>query len=437
MALYNSQSINSGIDGSTVTPTDVVATWLECAGLHQSYTTLNEVLANSGVLSALMESTNAVDYLVRSTTWAATICADEIAVDYITSNDYCFKVLFNNLDWRTALRNSAYFIDIISNPLIPTMTSNTTPSGVVSGSNTLGDNFDYFKAFDNSGISSWCLTSKSFTTNKYLQYKFDNAKKAFKAKVVFDSYVSAISFKIQGSNNGTTFTDLTDNITDIMSGEYWLNNVYDYLYYRLYINSQTVSSNVNTGRVRVFQVFGISSNAEINGKVNKTDIAYVENELYASRAYAVGQQFYLNGSLYKAKAAIASGATFTIGTNCELADCVTEQLRWVDITSSITFQTGITWNTNRTYFKRCGKLVKFQLIGILPSTVPASYKFVTAGINADKQEYCPIFNQNWNDFKLLGAAKVNSTDQICVFAAGNSGNIGGNEFMVNGSYIEA
>ena len=37
----------------------------------------------------------------------------------------------------------------------------------------------------------------------------------------------------------------------------------------------------------------------------------------ASRAYTTGEYFYQNGKMYKATTSIASGATFTVGTNCQ------------------------------------------------------------------------------------------------------------------------
>lgn len=48
-------------------------------------------------------------------------------------------------------------------------------------------------------------------------------------------------------------------------------------------------------------------------------IATVEASSTASKAYAVGDYFYYTGKLYKATAAIASGGTITVGTNCTLA----------------------------------------------------------------------------------------------------------------------
>ena len=52
-------------------------------------------------------------------------------------------------------------------------------------------------------------------------------------------------------------------------------------------------------------------------KANQSQLAYIESGSTASRAYAVGEYFCWSGLLYRAKTAIASGASFTVGTNCE------------------------------------------------------------------------------------------------------------------------
>lgn len=52
-------------------------------------------------------------------------------------------------------------------------------------------------------------------------------------------------------------------------------------------------------------------------KASQSQLAYVETGSTASRAYAVGEYFCWNGLLYRAKTAISSGASFTVGTNCE------------------------------------------------------------------------------------------------------------------------
>lgn len=184
-------------DGSTVTPTDDIQTWLNCANIwDKSYTTLAEVLADTTTLSALISSNNAVDYLVRSTTWA------------------------------------------IRTGLVPTMTSNTTPSGAVSGSSIYSSAYDYYKAFDVNSSTCWNSLYKSSATGEYIQYQFSS--EVIVSKIKLNSSVTAGTafrscvFSVQGSNDGSTWetiatitqTATTDQIFD-------LNNTKSYKYVRI------------------------------------------------------------------------------------------------------------------------------------------------------------------------------------------------------------
>ena len=56
----------------------------------------------------------------------------------------------------------------------------------------------------------------------------------------------------------------------------------------------------------------------VEGKANKTDLTSIsETGATASQAISAGTYFYLNGTLVRAKTAIANGATFTENTNYE------------------------------------------------------------------------------------------------------------------------
>lgn len=55
----------------------------------------------------------------------------------------------------------------------------------------------------------------------------------------------------------------------------------------------------------------------VEDKSDKTDIAYVEKGLNASRGYYVGEFVYVNGVLYRVIANITSGSAFTVGTNIQ------------------------------------------------------------------------------------------------------------------------
>ena len=244
-------------EGSTVLPTDDIQTWLACSNIFdKSYTTLNEVLADSTTLLALMSNNNAVDYLVRSTTWASGVTANSTAMTDIGANNYCANTLLADSTWLNAICDSTYFESVL-NVKVPTMTSNTTPSGQCFGSYTPASGFTYYKSFD--GDDS---TLSNPQTNQALGYKFTQSVKV--KRVYFKNYTNTNAvktFKIQGSNDGSTWTDVTDVITSTSQGASgsssynFINNV-SYEYYRIYVVTTTNASPNDYANMVTLQFYG-------------------------------------------------------------------------------------------------------------------------------------------------------------------------------------
>ena len=71
-----------------------------------------------------------------------------------------------------------------------------------------------------------------------------------------------------------------------------------------------------------------SYDVAISGSKAAQAIAPVQDSLAtANRNYAVGEQFYYDGHLYKVISAITSGAQIVLGTNAELTDDITTQIK--------------------------------------------------------------------------------------------------------------
>jgi len=181
-------------DGRTVLPTDDIQIWLHCANIwDKTYTTLAEVLADTTTLSALITSNNAVDYMVRSTTWA------------------------------------------VASALVPTMTDNTHPSGECSASSVYDSRYPVYKAFDKNNSTEWVPTA--YNNNSWIQYKFDDSVTIFKFKIkVGDSAVtdrSTVSSLVvsSGDSEGTLNTVASyspnsslfelENTFTATQGQYW------------------------------------------------------------------------------------------------------------------------------------------------------------------------------------------------------------------------
>ena len=221
-------------DGSTVLPTDDIQTWLQCGGIFDktTYTTLSDVLSDSTTLSTLINDSNAVDYMVRSTTWASGTCADSTAMTYIGLNNYASNTLLADSDWLTAIANSTY-IDSVLNVKVPTMTSDNTPSGecFASGYDTHAPNFHPYNAFDGILEVANDYWEQSGTpqqlTGAYVGYSFtsDVVLKVckYKASNTQDSpYISAHTISIKGSADKSTWSNaLGTQSVPAQSNEYY------------------------------------------------------------------------------------------------------------------------------------------------------------------------------------------------------------------------
>ena len=164
MTYYGEYEVKLVPNGSIVTPINDIQTWLNCAELNKSYTTISQVLDDTNTLSALISNNNASDYLARSTTWASDVCNNESAMIYIGLNNYCANKLLDNSTWLTAICNSTYFEKVL-NVKVSTLTGDSTK---VTKSGELSSAYAAWKAF---GDGVW-LYGK--TNGGWIGYDFDN-----------------------------------------------------------------------------------------------------------------------------------------------------------------------------------------------------------------------------------------------------------------------
>lgn len=225
-------SLSTVPDGKTVLPVNDIDLLLQCAGIKGSTTTtLAELFADTTTLQAVINSNNAIDYLVRSTSFA-------------------------------------------KQDSVPTMTSNTTPSGECSANTYYQTNYPWL-AFDGNNNTMWENTAN---TNGYICYKFTSVVKVVKANIIADYSTGARvkNFIIQASNDGSTWTDLYTGQYPNTSGynlEVDFNNTNNYLYYRLFVND------TYTGWIRVKTLQFYTEEGFCN---NSTAMTYIGANNYAS-----------------------------------------------------------------------------------------------------------------------------------------------------------
>lgn len=198
--------------GSTITPINTIQTWLATGGIiGKSYSTLNEVLADTETLRSLINNHNAMDYLARSTDWVSGICGSVVAMTYIGENNYASDTLLDDSTWLTGICDSTYMEKVL-NTKVPTMTSDTTPSGKV-GYSSYHDTYVGWKAFtlNNDGTKYWLPLSSDST--KRIYYKFTQKVKVYKA--VFTAYNQALkTFHIQGSDDESSWSNVLNVSSD-------------------------------------------------------------------------------------------------------------------------------------------------------------------------------------------------------------------------------
>ena len=253
-------------DGATVTPTDDVQTWLHCANVwDKQYTTVSQVIADKTTLNALVQNENANDYLVRSTTFSTTLCennANNEAMYYLGLYDGCANKLLADDYWSNAICSAdvlladgqTHLFEKVLNKSVPTMTSNTEPSGEAEASNYHSSGLEAFRAFDNNPNNFWA--TKSGVTSGWIQYKFVNPVNVKKVKLKNTQYQGAQvnTFKIECSDNGVNWksTNTITSINKAVSGTSLYNiNLQKALYWRLTVLT-TVSANINIDELQFY-----------------------------------------------------------------------------------------------------------------------------------------------------------------------------------------
>ena len=228
--------------GASATPTDSVETLCLCAGIWDStITTIAELLADTSSLQTVITTNNSADYLARSTTFASSVTADSNAMSYIGLNNYCANKLLAVSDWVTAICGSTYFESLL-NVKVPVMTSATAPSGQVIYS-TQGASDAAWKAFDGLTTTKW---TASAAAPQHIGYMFTQSVKVYKlylrSRTGTTTYMPT-AFKLQGSNDNSTWNDVETYSNAVTSGsvEFVNTTTANYKYWRIYVTSASGS----------------------------------------------------------------------------------------------------------------------------------------------------------------------------------------------------
>jgi len=244
-------------DGSTALPVNDIQMWLKCAGIRDktTYTTLSDVLGDTETLIALCADSNACNYMARSTNWASGVAADSTAMLIVGKYNYCANALLGNSTWASALLASSYADYLGFESVVPTMTSDTTPSGEAIGSSIYTSAYDYYKAFDNNSSTFWNANGGQ---GEWVGYKGTNP--VVVNKLIIDTTAGGTekvgTIQLQGKS-GDTWIDIGSSFTpDSFPYTFIVGNSTPYTEHRVINISGTTDFNVTT-----LQFYGRTDNA--------------------------------------------------------------------------------------------------------------------------------------------------------------------------------
>ena len=238
--------INLIPNGSTATPVGDVQKLLQCANIWDRtyYTTIAQVIADETVLEAVIIDNNSANYLARSTTWATDFCSSETAMTYLGADDYASDLLVANQTWCTAICASAYFTKVLSTH-IPTMTSNTTPSGVASA-DTARSPFLAYAAFNkNAGRLDFWESADNATSSLYYEFPYPVlVKKVYMVPDAYDNWAKSDAYHYIDGWNGSSWVNIGGwyvSASSSASGRYYdtIGNTTKYAKYRLRFSTFT------------------------------------------------------------------------------------------------------------------------------------------------------------------------------------------------------
>ena len=227
-----------------------------------SYSTFADVEANEEVVRQLMTVHNAVDYLATSDgtdELIGQVINSDICAKWINLRDYALDTLSANVAVK-ALMDTADkygYGEWALMPQVPKMTQYNTPYGEVTADTNASGYYPYL-AFDGVHSDSSFFQSYGRQTGHWIQYKFISPVCINHFYIIENA--TSTKLKLQGSNDGTTFTDIGEYTVDPTSQTTaWkfyhidVDNSTAYTYYRLV--ETELSSSQNVWAISVLQLY--------------------------------------------------------------------------------------------------------------------------------------------------------------------------------------
>lgn len=250
--------------------------WVTYGGLDPSdYEDLEEVFSDEAAVRRLMTIHASADYLIDCVTDKLNdidaFCANDTAMKWIGLRDYVCDGLTAITGVEAKFLASQYWERYLKDH-VPTMTSNTAPYGTAGGANK-NQATDYYIAFNGNTTSTqtsdgYISCAENKVADFYVYYKFTNPICVKKLMLMnpLNVQLQLLTFKVQASNDGSTWTDLggTYTKTNTTGGaiEYFeIENDDYYLYYR--VNPLTSTGASTFVSIQEIQFYGRSLDVSV------------------------------------------------------------------------------------------------------------------------------------------------------------------------------
>lgn len=217
-------------DGSSTFPVNDKDIWLECADIS-SDKTLAQIVEDASLMTTLSTSSNAIDYMVRSTGEIMTACVGSVnAMTKLSpTGSYSMDEMIKSSSWASAiLANANAITGLMASPCItvPTMTNYSVPSGLVfATSDSPSTSNQAWRAFNKStSVFEDCWASQTGAiTNQGIGYKFTAPVWMFNGTITHLDHVSfkagnAKDIRLEYSDDGTSYTTASNIKTVAQAG---------------------------------------------------------------------------------------------------------------------------------------------------------------------------------------------------------------------------
>lgn len=144
-------------------------------------------------------------------------------------------------------------------------------------------------------------------------------------------------------------------------------------------------------------------------------LAPVQITLTADRLYNTGDQFIYTGLLYEATETIAQGTSITIGSNAQLADCVTKQISEINSnllqggTGYSKLPDGTLIQCGRFTVNESGNMTQINTIGIYTKSI-----YFTFPMRFYDGNYTVVANSRYSTGNIVPAGCVKQSTGYCL-----------------------